>query len=48
MLLPPELIVTAPKETIVVDAPPVPVIVRLLVVIRPVAVMGVAVAVAVD
>ena len=38
----------APKDTTVVDAPPVPVTVKLLVVIRPVAVIGVAVALAVD
>ena len=48
MLLPPELIVIAPKETMVVDAPPVPVTLRLLAVISPVAVIGVAVAVEVD
>jgi hypothetical protein len=40
--------VMAPKETTVVDAPPVPVTVKLLAVIRPVAVIGVAVAVEVD
>ena len=48
ILVPPELMVMAPKETMVVDAPPVPVTVRLLAVIRPVAVIGVAVAVGVD
>jgi hypothetical protein len=48
ILVPPELIVIAPKETMVVDAPPVAVTVRLLAVIRPVAVIGVAVAVEVD
>ena len=40
--------VMAPKETMVVDAPPVPVTAKLLAVIRPVAVIGVAVALAVD
>ena len=48
ILVPPELMVMAPKETIVVDAPPVPVTVRLFAVIVPVAVIGVAVAVEVD
>jgi hypothetical protein len=48
MLPPPALMVIAPKETIVVDAPPVAFTVRLLAVIKPVAVIGVAVAVDVD
>jgi hypothetical protein len=48
MLLPPALIVITPNETIVVDAPPAPVTVRLLAVIAPAAVIGVAVAVEVD
>ena len=48
ILVPPELMVMAPKDTIVVDAPPVAVTVRLLAVMRPVAVIGVAVAVEVD
>jgi len=40
--------VIAPKETMVVEAPPEPLTVRLLAVIRPVAVMGMVVAVEVD
>jgi hypothetical protein len=48
MFVPPALIVIAPKETIVVEAPPVPVTVREFAVIRPVAVIGAAVAVEVD
>ena len=48
MLLPLELIVMAPKDTMVEDAPPEPVTVRLLAVINPVAEIGTAVAVGVD
>ena len=48
MLVPPALRVIAPKETIVVDAPPLPVTVKVLAVIRPVAVIGTKVAAAVD
>ena len=48
ILLPPALIVMAPSDTTVVDAPPVPVTVRLFAVIAPVAVIGVAVALDVD
>ena len=45
---PPALIVMAPKETIVLDAPPVAAILNDFAVINPVAVIGVAVAVEVD
>ena len=48
MLPPPALMVMAPKDTTVVDAPPEPVTVRLFAVINPVAVMGTKVADAVD
>ena len=48
ILFPPALSVMAPKDTMVVDAPPVAATVRLLAVIVPVAVMGVAVAEDVD
>ena len=48
ILPPPAFIVMAPRETIVVEAPPVPVIVNEFAVINPVVVIGVAVAVAVD
>ncbi len=48
MLLPPALIVMAPRDTTVVDAPPVPDTVRLFAVINPVAVIGTKVADAVD
>ena len=48
MLLPPALIMIAPRDTTVVDAPPVPVTVRPFAVLKPVAVIGTKVADAVD
>ena len=48
MFVPVAFSVIAPRSTIVVDTPPLPVTVRELAVIRPVAVTGMAVAVVVD